>query len=179
MAGFIEGYDKNLQAIGEQLNGSTSIFINTGINIVALGMLLMVARRVYRVWGMNEPLDIYGMLRPIGFGLLLKFYLVFMGGVDATLELVNETVVGYVNGGKSSMIMALVELDENNAKSIDEKTEGKDLGKTPIEESPSNGFWDSITGGAEWGKIFSGNPICYSMVSLHSFDFWLRFSIHY
>ena len=48
MAGFIEGYDKNLQAIGEQLNGSTSIFINTGINIVALGMLLMVARRVYR-----------------------------------------------------------------------------------------------------------------------------------
>ena len=150
MAGFIEGYDKNLQAIGEQLNGSTSIFINTGINIVALGMLLMVARRVYRVWGMNEPLDIYGMLRPIGFALLLKFYMVFMGAVDATLEVVNETVVGYVNGGKSSMITALVELDEDNSKSMDEKTVGKDLGKTPIEESPSNGFWDSITGGAEW-----------------------------
>jgi TrbL/VirB6 plasmid conjugal transfer protein len=150
MAGFIEGYDKNLQAIGEQLNGSTSIFINTGINIVALGMLLMVARRVYRVWGMNEPLDIYGMLRPIGFALLLKFYMVFMGAVDATLEVVNETVVGYVNGGKSSMITALVELDEDNSKSMDEKTAGKDLGKTPIEESPSNGFWDSITGGAEW-----------------------------
>ena len=150
MAGFIEGYDKNLTAIGEQLNESTSIFINTGINIVALGMLLMVARRVYRVWGMNEPLDIYGMLRPIGFALLLKFYMVFMGAVDATLEVVNETVVGYVNGGKSSMITALVELDEDNSKSMDAKTAGKDLGKTPIEESPSNGFWDSIAGGAEW-----------------------------
>lgn len=150
MAGFIEGYDKNLQAIGEQLEGSTSIFINTGINIVSLGMLLMVARKVYRVWGMNEPLDIYSMLRPIGFGLLLKFYLVFMGAVDSTLQVVNETVIGYVNGGKSTMITALVELDEANAKSMDEKTEGKDLGKTPIEESPSNGFWDTVAGTGEW-----------------------------
>jgi type IV secretory pathway VirB6-like protein len=113
-------------------------------------MLLMVSRKVYRVWGMNEPLDIYGMLRPIGFGLLLKFYLIFMGAVDSTLQVVNETVIGYVNGGKSTMITALVELDEANAKSMDEKTEGKDLGKTPIEESPSNGFWDTVTGGGEW-----------------------------
>ncbi len=37
MAGFIEGYDKNLQAIGEQIEGNSTIFISTALILLPWG----------------------------------------------------------------------------------------------------------------------------------------------
>jgi len=145
----IGGLQATLENVYNTMMVHCGELIGIGQGLAGFGALLYIS---YRVWGRiarAEAIDVFPLLRPFAFGLLLIFYTPFIGGVNALLQPTVSGTAALVSDANAAITTLLQQKEAALEQSTDWQMYVGPDGGGSMEK------WEQYSGEAETG-VFSG-----------------------